>query len=245
MKGIILAGGSGTRLKPLTNVMNKNLLPVGNKPMLEYPIQKLVEAKITEICIVTGAEHMGAIVDLCRSGSHYGCDITYRVQEEPGGIAQAIGLCREFANGDDVCVLLGDNLFDAPLSPAVNTFYRTLKAVVLVKEVDDPERFGVVEYDDDDTPVAIVEKPEIAPSSDAVIGVYIYPNEVFDVICTLKPSARGELEVTDINQHYLSSRKLSVNKIEGFWIDAGTHESLEEANLWAYKKNRNRRQNEV
>lgn len=235
MRGIILAGGTGSRLRPLTLTMNKNLLPVGNKPMLEYPINKLVDAGITEICIVTGAEHMGSIVDLCRSGKKYGCDITYRVQEEAGGIAQAIGLCKNFANGDDICVLLGDNLFDAPLPPAINTFYRTQKACVLVKEVEDPERFGVVRYEDG-CPVEVIEKPQVAPSNDAVIGVYIYPNDVFEVIPSLKPSDRGELEVTDINQHYLSKRKLSISKIEGFWIDAGTFDSLKEANLWAYNK---------
>lgn len=234
MKGIILAGGSGTRLRPLTNVMNKNLLPVGNKPMLEYPIEKLVGAGISDICIVTGAEHMGAVVDLCRSGEKYGADITYRVQEKPEGIAQAIGLCRGFSQGEDICVLLGDNLFDASLIPAINTFYKTSKAVVLVKEVEDPERFGVVEYEEGN-PIAILEKPKKAPSSDAVIGVYMYPNDVFDIILGLKPSDRGELEVTDINQHYLKNRKLSVNKISGFWIDAGQPESLMKANLWAYK----------
>lgn len=234
MKGIILAGGTGSRLKPLTTVMNKNLLPVGSKPMLEYPIQKLVEAGITNICIVTGAEHMGAVVDLCRSGLQYGADFTYRVQEQPGGIAQAIGLCRTFAEGGDVCVLLGDNIFEASLNESTNIFYRANKAVVLAKEVNTPERFGVVEYGADGTPVDIIEKPKNPPSRDAVIGAYLYPNDVFDVILSLKPSDRGELEVTDINKHYLQARKLIVNKIEGFWIDAGTHESYKAANLWAY-----------
>jgi len=234
MKGIILAGGKGTRLQPLTNVMNKNLLPVGSKPMIEYPIEKLVEAGISKICIVTGFEHMGRIVELCQSGRKYGADITYRVQEEAGGIAQAIGLCKDFAAGEEICVLLGDNLFDAPLASATNTSHRTQKAVVLAKRVADPERFGVVKYNNEGEPIEIVEKPNVPPSDYAVIGVYMYPNDVFDIIPTLKPSARGELEVTDINQAYLDSGKLSVDEIEGFWVDAGTHESLKEANLWAY-----------
>jgi len=235
MKGIILAGGTGSRLRPLTNVMNKNLLPVGSKPMLEYPIEKLVEAGITEICIITGAEHMGSIVDLCRSGKGYGCDITYKVQEEAGGIAQAIGLAEKFAGKDDVCILLGDNLFDAPLKLAIDKFNEVLGSVVLVKEVDDPERFGVVEYKDN-LPIRIIEKPKDPPSNHAVIGVYLYTNDVFDIIPLLKPSDRGELEVSDINQAYLNQNLLSISEIEGFWIDAGTHESLMEANLWAYKK---------
>ncbi len=179
---------------------------------------------------------MGRIVELCRSGRKYGADITYRVQEEAGGIAQAIGLCGDFAAGEEVCVLLGDNLFDAPLTPAANAFHRTQKAVVLAKRVDDPERFGVVKHGNEGEPIAIIEKPDVPPSNYAVIGVYMYPNDVFDIIPTLKPSARGELEVTDINQAYLDSGKLSVNEIDGFWIDAGTHESLKEANLWAYSK---------
>lgn len=233
MKGIILAGGTGSRLKPLTNVMNKNLLPVGNKPMLEYPIEKLVEAGIKEICVVTGAEHMGAVVDLCRSGKQYDCDITYKVQEKPGGIAQAIGLAEKFAAGDDICVLLGDNLFDASLTEPRKCFERVDGAVVLIKDVTDPERFGVVEYKNL-KPYRIIEKPVNAPSSHAVIGVYFYPNDVFQIIPKLKPSARGELEVSDINQTYIDNNRLTVSKIEGFWIDAGNHQAYKEANLWAY-----------
>lgn len=203
--------------------------------MLQYPIEKMVEIGINEVCIVTGAEHMGAIVDLCRSGEHLGCDITYRVQEKPEGIAQAIGLAKDFANGEGVCVILGDNLFESSLHDAYEMYMESEGAVVLVKDVPDPERFGVVEYKYN-LPHRIIEKPKTPPSNHAVIGVYLYPNDVFDIIPRLKKSDRGEYEVSDINQAFIDQKRLDVSLLPGFWIDAGTHESLKEANLWAYKK---------
>lgn len=247
MKGILLCGGTGSRLRPLTKVMNKNLLPVGRDPMILYPLRKMAEAGIKKICIVTGADHMGSVVDLLGSGGEYGVDITYRVQDKPGGIAQAIGLAEDFVGLDYSVTILGDNLFDANLSKLVQEYedsepkYPTSclspndfgPATVLVKEVPDPERFGVVEYSNG-VPTKIVEKPEQAPSSDAVIGVYLYPPCVFDKIRNLQPSARGELEVTDLNNLYLREGRLQTHKVEGFWIDAGTFEALQTANEWAY-----------
>jgi len=239
IKGIILAGGKGSRLYPITKVMNKNLLPVGNKFMLEYPIQKMREAGITKICITCGAENMGDIIEVMRSGKHLGVDITYRVQEEAGGISQAIALAEDFVNGDPVVTILGDNLFDASLMPLVKPVYDGLEkdnAAVFIKQVADPERFGIVSYFKYGTPKEIIEKPKDPPSNHAVIGVYLFPSDVFDRIRTLKPSDRGELEVTDLNNMYLAEHKLRLEMINGFWVDAGTFESYHEACVWGQEQ---------
>lgn len=240
MRGLILAGGSGTRLRPITEVLNKNLVPVGGKLMLEYPLMKMAEAGITEVCIVSGVEHIGMVIELCKSGSKWGLDLTYRVQEKPMGIAHGIGLARNFARNDDLLVILGDNLFEASLKPIVDyhNSHISNNAFVLIKEVTDPCRFGVVEYDQTGRIIkAVIEKPEVAPSNDIVIGVYCYPPDVFDKIEKLQPSPRGEYEVTDITNMYLKEGKLRTHKIDGFWVDAGNHSALKEANLWAWDKN--------
>lgn len=234
MKGVILAGGNGTRLRPLTQVINKNMLPVGGRFMLEYPLEAMAKAGIKEVCIISGVEHIGMVIELLKSGKDYGVDITYRVQESPKGIPDAIYQANNFANGDEIMVILGDNVFDIDLIGMVDKSY--VGALIVTKEVEHPERFGVVAYDDKGEIVGIVEKPKIAPSKDAVIGIYSYPSDVFEKIETLKPSDRGELEVTDLSNLYLKEGRLGVFKTEGFWIDAGTPEALKEANMWAWSK---------
>jgi glucose-1-phosphate thymidylyltransferase len=230
MKGIILAGGTGSRLFPLTKVTNKHLLPVGHKPMIFYPVQKLTEAGIDEILVVTGVEHMGDVVNLLGSGREFGCRFTYKVQDEAGGIAQALGLAENFAAGVPICVILGDNVFQDPLGPFVSAFERQRRgARVVLKRVEDPQRFGVAEVEDGRI-ARIVEKPK-APRSDlAVTGIYFYDGRVFDLIRTLKPSARGELEITDVNNHYLRKGELHHDVFQGWWTDAGTFDSLHRAN---------------
>ncbi|GMV83960.1 MAG: glucose-1-phosphate thymidylyltransferase [Planctomycetota bacterium] len=232
IRGIILAGGTGSRLMPLTKVTNKHLLPVGRKPMILHPVGKLVEAGVTEIMIVTGVEHMGAIVSLLGSGREYGCRFTYRVQDEAGGIAQALGLCADFVGRDHCIVLLGDNIFTASLRPFVDRFaHRDNGAMILLKQVPDPGRYGVAELAPDrKTVVGIEEKPKQPKSDLAVTGLYFYDARVFDVVRTLKPSARGELEITDVNNDYLRRGELLWDEIPGEWTDAGTFPSLLKAN---------------
>ncbi|MFN3821099.1 MAG: sugar phosphate nucleotidyltransferase [bacterium] len=229
MKGIVLAGGTGSRLYPLTKVTNKHLLPVGGKPMIYHPIEKLVNAGIDEILIVTGVEHMGDVVSLLGSGADFGCRFTYKVQDQAGGIAQALGLAENFAHGDLMSVILGDNIFQDPINPFVDDFIRQGKgAKVLLKEVPDPHRFGVAELDGDRI-VRIEEKPKVPKSRWAVTGIYFYDSEVFDIIRALKPSARGELEITDVNNSYIARGELSWGILKGWWTDAGTFESLRRA----------------
>ena len=197
MKGIILAGGTGSRLFPLTKVTNKHLLPVGREPMLLHPVRKLVEAGITRILIVTGTEHMGDVVGLLGSGREYGCEFTFKVQDEAGGIAQALALGENFAGGDGVCVLLGDNIFADGIGDDVAAFEaQGSGARVFLKQVPDPGRYGVARVEGDRV-VEIIEKPEDPPSDLAVTGIYFYDAEVFDIIRGLKPSARGEYEITE------------------------------------------------
>ncbi len=228
MKGIVLAGGTGTRLYPLTKVTNKHLLPVGDKPMIYYPIEKLTEAGIVEILIVTGTEHMGDVVNLLGSGREFGCRFTYKVQDEAGGIAQALGLAENFAGNDPMVVILGDNVFEAPLKDALEK-YPGDGALIMVKQVHDPERFGVVELEGDKI-IGIEEKPDQPKSDYAVTGVYFYDAAVFDVIRTLQPSERGELEITEVNNHYIKNGKMKYAVMEGWWTDAGTPESYKRAN---------------
>ena len=230
MKGIILAGGTGSRLFPLTKVTNKHLLPVGKEPMIFHPVRKLTEAGIEEVLIVTGVEHMGDVVTLLGSGKDFGCRFTYKVQDEAGGIAQALGLAENFAGQELICVILGDNIFQDSISAQVKAFTEQGKgARLLLKKVHDPQRYGVAEVEGEKV-VRIVEKPKKPKSDLAVVGVYFYDSQVFDVIRTLKPSARGELEITDVNNHYLRAGTLRCDRLQGWWTDAGTFESLASAN---------------
>jgi glucose-1-phosphate thymidylyltransferase len=230
LRGVILAGGKGTRMGELTKVTNKHLLPVGPWPMVYYPLKKLTGAGIEEILLVSGTEHMGDFVELLGSGRHHGCRLTYRVQDEAGGIAQALGLAEHFCIGSRACVLLGDNIFRDPLVPILelaNT--RPDWAWIGLKEVPDPQRYGVATVREGRI-VAIEEKPPQPTSPYAVVGIYIYPPDVFGIIKTLKPSARGELEITDVNNHYLRQGRLGHFFLEGYWTDAGTLDSLDYAN---------------
>jgi glucose-1-phosphate thymidylyltransferase len=226
LKGVILAGGTGSRLMPLTKVTNKHLLPVGQKPMIYYPIEKLTSTGIQEILVVTGVEHMGDVVGLLGSGRQFGCRFTYKVQDEAGGIAQALALAENFANGQLLAVILGDNIFQADLKQHADSFLSQQKgARLLLKQVQDPHRFGVAEISGDRI-IAIEEKPQKPKSNYAIIGVYFYDASVFDIIRTLKPSARGELEITDVNNAYIKKGQLTYGVLEGWWTDAGTFESL-------------------
>jgi glucose-1-phosphate thymidylyltransferase len=230
MKGIILAGGKGTRLYPLTKVTNKHLLPVGGEPMIFNPIKQLISAGIKEILIVTSTQHMGDVVTLLGSGNDFGCSFTYKVQEDTGGIAQALSLAENFANGDKVVVILGDNIATNSIKPYVESFREQKSgARVLLKKVGDPERFGVAAIDEKKV-MQIEEKP-FAPKSDyAVIGYYMYDGQVFDFIKKIKPSSRGELEITSVNNLYVNRGQLEYDYLEGPWTDAGTFESLRYAN---------------
>jgi glucose-1-phosphate thymidylyltransferase len=233
MKGIILAGGTGSRLFPLTKVTNKHLLPVGRKPMILHAIDKLHEAGITRILVVTGTEHMGDIVGLLGSGRAFGCQFTFRVQDEAGGIAQALSLAEDFAAGEPVCVILGDNVFADSLVPHAQAYLaQGSGARVILKEVEDPERFGVARIEGERV-VEIQEKPALPPSSLAVTGIYFFDGTVFDIIRQLQPSARGEYEITDVNNAYIQQGVMSFGRFDGWWTDAGTFPSLFRANALA------------
>ena len=237
MKGIILAGGTGSRLFPLTKVTNKHLLPVGKKPMILHPVEKLVGAGISEIMIVTGIEHMGDVVTLLGSGKDFGCRFTYKVQDEPGGIAQALGLCETFGKNAPVVVILGDNIFTDDLSGFVKSFVdKDGGAQILLKEVSDPHRFGVAELLGDKI-VGIEEKPKQPKSSFAVTGIYFYDPEVFTIIRTLRPSGRGELEITEVNNAYIKRGRMTYQLLKGNWTDAGTFDSLWAANQLMFTEN--------
>jgi len=230
LRGVVLAGGTGSRLRPLTKVTNKHLLPVGQKPMIYYPIEKLTGIGIEEILIVTGVEHMGDVVGLLGSGREFGCRFTYKVQDEAGGIAQALGLAENFANGQSLAVILGDNIFQGSLQEHAQHFVEQGQgARLLLKKVSDPERFGVVDMQDGKV-LGIEEKPKHPKSDFAIIGVYFYDPTVFDVIRTLKPSGRGELEITDVNNAYVRKGQMTSDTLDGWWTDAGTFESLMKAN---------------
>jgi len=230
LRGIILAGGTGSRLFPLTKVTNKHLLPVGREPMIFHPVKKLVEAGVNEILIVTGTEHMGAVVGSLGSGKEFGCELTYRVQDEAGGIAQALGLARGFGRDGRLVVVLGDNIFEASLAPFADAFRKQPGgAKILVKEVPDPGRYGVA-VTEGNRVVRIIEKPKDPPSALAVTGIYFYSQTVFEVIAGLRPSARGELEITDVNNAYIARGELTFDPLPGWWTDAGTFESLKLAN---------------
>lgn len=229
MKGIILAGGLGTRLRPMTLVTNKHLLPVYDRPMVYYPIGTLVAAGITEVLIVTGGEHAGDFFKLLRNGKDVGLKhLEYAYQEGEGGIADALKLAEDFADGGKICVILGDNIIENNINQAVDDFRRQEKgAKVLLKKVEDPHRFGVVEFGDDGKTIRrIIEKPKDPPSDMAVTGYYMYDGRVFDICRTLKPSGRGELEITDVNNDYLARGELTWSELTGWWTDAGTVPSL-------------------
>jgi glucose-1-phosphate thymidylyltransferase len=227
MKGIVLAGGLGTRLSPLTRVTNKHLLPVFDQPMVHYPIRTLIDAGITDILIVTGGNSAGDFLKLLRNGAEFGLNrLNYAYQEGEGGIAAALGLAEHFADGGPICVVLGDNILEKSIAAFVRKFrHQGSGAKILLSKVHDPQRFGVPVFENDRV-VKIEEKPADPKSQYAVIGVYMYDNRVFDIIKTLKPSHRGELEITDVNNAYIEAGDLSCDVIDGWWTDAGTFESL-------------------
>jgi glucose-1-phosphate thymidylyltransferase len=227
MKGIVLAGGLGTRLSPLTRVTNKHLLPVFDQPMVHYPIRTLIDAGINDILIVTGGNSAGDFLKLLRNGAEFGLNrLNYAYQEGEGGIAAALSLAEHFADGGPVCVVLGDNILQKSIATFIRKFrHQGSGAKILLSEVSDPQRFGVPVFEGDRV-VRIEEKPADPKSQYAVIGVYMYDNRVFDIIKTLKPSGRGELEITDVNNAYIESGDLSWDVIEGWWTDAGTFDSL-------------------
>jgi len=236
MKGIVLAGGTGSRLFPLTKVTNKHLLPVGYAPMLWHPVWKLKQAGIEEILIVTGTEHMGDVVRCLGSGKDFGCRFTYKVQDEAGGIAQALSLAENFAAGESVCVILGDNIFQDDLTGDVRAFEKQGQgARILLKPVQDPQRFGVAELRGDKV-IGIEEKPKEPKSNLSVTGIYFYDGTVFDIIRTVKPSGRGEMEITDVNNAYIQRGQMTFGTFQGWWTDAGTFPSLAVANDLALKE---------
>jgi len=237
MKGLVCAGGTATRLAELTRVTNKHLLPVGRWPMVYYPLQLLQRVGVQDVLLVTGQQHAGDFIDLLgnghvrtRAGDEvlFDLELTYKVQVEPGGIAQVVGMARDFARGERLVVCLGDNIFEYAQSDAVASW--ETGAMVFAKEVDDPESFGVVAYDDEGRVIDIVEKAgsvdlryDTPPSNDAVVGLYCYPPDVFEVIAGLEPSSRGELEITDVNREYARRGELDVRRVEGWWHDGGKH----------------------
>jgi len=227
VKGVVLAGGLGTRLAPMTRVTNKHLLPIYDRPMIFYPIQTLVGAGITDILLVSGGNHAGDFLRLLGNGKDFGLKhINYTYQEGEGGIAAALALAQDFADGEPICVVLGDNILQRSIRPALERYAaRGRGGMILLKEVPDPERFGVPVFEGERI-VRIEEKPKAPRSRFAVIGVYVYDSRVFDIIATLKPSGRGELEITDVNNQYLAWGELDHGYVDGWWTDAGSIESL-------------------
>lgn len=233
MKGIILAGGTGSRLRPLTLLTNKHLLPVAGNFMIMYPLQTLIKSGIKEILIVTGRENCGDFMRLLGSGKELGCEFTYKIQDEAGGIAQALSLAENFANKEPITVILGDNYFEDDLIEEIKNFTEGSK--IFLKEVKDAERFGVAEIKGKGV-TSIEEKPKNPKTNLAVTGLYIYDPKVFDIIRKLKPSERGELEITDVNNIYIKEGKMGFKIINGFWSDMGTPESLQKISEFLSKK---------
>ncbi|HEY1206651.1 MAG TPA: sugar phosphate nucleotidyltransferase [Bryobacteraceae bacterium] len=226
MKGIVLAGGTGTRLLPLTKITNKHLLPIYDRPMVYFPIQTLVNAGIRDIMIVTGGRNAGDFLRLLGNGKHFGAHLNYAYQEGEGGIAEALALAEHFADGERICVILGDNIIEGSIREAVQAFEKQAAgARILLKQVPDAGRFGVAELRDNRV-AGIEEKPKQPKSDYAVTGIYMYDQSVFDKIRTLVPSDRGELEITDVNNAYIGEESLEFSFLEGWWTDAGTFESL-------------------
>ena len=228
MKGIILAGGTGSRLYPLTKVTNKHLLPVYDKPMICYPLDTLVQAGITEIMIVSGRGHAGHFLELLGSGAEFNITLTYEIQEKAGGIAEALGLADSWADDENVAVILGDNIFEDDIKTDVASFERGAK--IFLKEVPDAQRFGVAEFNTDRV-ISIEEKPKVPRSNYAVTGLYLYDSGVFSIIKKLKPSGRGELEITDVNNAYIKKGMMQYAILKGYWSDAGTFNSLMRASI--------------
>jgi glucose-1-phosphate thymidylyltransferase len=240
MKGVILAGGTGSRLSPLTLVTNKHLLPIYNQPMVHYPIKCLINAGIDEILVVTGGEHAGDFLRLLKNGKQLGIrHLEYAYQEGSGGIADALKLAQDFADGQPICVILGDNIIEKNITAAANN-YREQKrgAKILLKKVPDPQRFGVARLENNRI-IEIIEKPKHPTSDLAVTGIYFYDQTVFDICATLKPSGRGELEITDVNNAYLKAGTLTHEILDGWWTDAGTFESLYRATKYVAESGAN------
>ncbi len=237
MKGIVLAGGLATRLRPLTKVTNKHLLPIYNRPMIYYPIQNLVDAGIEQILIVTGGNNAGDFLRLLGNGKEFGLKhLDYTYQEGEGGIADALSLAEHFAEGDHVAVILGDNIYEKSFRSSIETYLEQGKgARVHLKKVKNPQRFGVPVLDGDRV-VKIEEKPDLPQSDYAVTGIYLYDSRVFDIVRTLEPSGRGELEITDVNNAYIEAGEMTYAMVDGWWSDAGTFESLLRANILVASK---------
>jgi len=227
MKGVILSGGSGSRLSPLTKVTSKQLLPIYNKPMIYYPMDTLLSAGIKEILFIVAPEHAGDYVNFLGSGRNFNAHFAFEVQDKPLGLAHGLSLAESFVNGDSCCLILGDNIFTDNFTHDVKEF--TSGAKIFIKEVLDPERFGVVQLDKNNHVLSIEEKPKKPKSNLAQVGMYMYDEHVFDFIRKQKPSARGELEITDLNNLYLEEGVLTAKVMKGEWIDAGTFESLHQA----------------
>lgn len=223
MKGVLICGGTGSRLRPLTEVTNKSLLPVYDKPLIAYPLQKLIDAGIREVLIVSGNENMDQMAGFLGSGSRFGCSFSYRVQDEPKGIAQALGMAEDFANGESVCAFLGDNIFFDNLALSIRKFEKG--AHLFLKEVKDPERFGVVEIHGEKI-ISIEEKPSQPKSNLIQTGCYLFDNRCFEIIRNLKPSIRGEYEISDVSKWYIEHGEAEATILQDEWIDAGTFESL-------------------
>ncbi len=244
MKGIILAGGLGTRLRPLTLVTNKHLIALYDKPMILYPLETLIQAGIRDILIVSGREHAGHFLEFLGSGKDYGVKLTYKVQDEAGGIAHALLSAEDFVDNKPVTVILSDNIFEDNFARHVKNFHSGAR--IFLKKVPDPQRFGVAVLNGKKV-IKIVEKPKNPPSTYAVAGLYQYDGGVFEIIKKLKPSARGELEITDVNNVYIRQDQLTAENVRGFWSDAGTFDSLAKATLWALRqaqgKQRKRKEN--
>lgn len=234
MRGIILSGGSGTRLRPLTKITSKQLLPVYNRPMIYYPLNTLIKAGIKEILIIVAPERAGDYLNLLGSGKEFGVRFTYEIQDKPEGLAQAFLIGEKFIGHDDVAMILGDNIFEDDFSEEIRNFKSGAK--VFAKKVPDPERFGVVKFGADMKAEKIVEKPQEYLSDYAVTGLYVYDNRVIEVAKTMKPSGRGELEITDVNNWFLEKGELEVAEVKGEWLDAGTFDSLLRAQNFAKEK---------
>ncbi len=234
MKGIILAGGSGTRLRPLTKITSKQLLPIYDKPMIFYPLETLMKAGIKDILMIVAPSNAGDFLKLLGSGKEFGCKFTYEIQDKPEGLAQAFVIGKNFIGDDDVTLILGDNLFEDDFTQAIQSFEKGGR--IFAKKVTDPERFGVVEFDENNKAISIEEKPDNPKSEYAVTGLYIYDNTVIEKVTQIKPSARGELEITDLNNVYLKEGSLDVAFVKNRWFDTGTFESMFEATLFARDK---------
>lgn len=242
MKGILLCGGKGTRLLPSTKITNKHLIPILNKPMVLYPLDILKRMGLKDILIVSGGEHIGAFAEFLQDGKEYGVDITYKVQTNPGGIAQALSLAEDFSNGESIAVILGDNIFDTSIIDYLRDSMKHLSlgewgdgaAIIVTKDIENAKRFGVLTKGENGK-MWVEEKPENPKSNEVLTGLYIYPSDVFNFIRTLIPSKRDELEIASVNSYYIENNRAIIVNFKGFWSDAGTPESLAEVTQWALK----------